>query len=209
MSIALFRGIVAEDKVQEVADNLAQTIIENNSKMDVGLIGAKAILNVLSQNGYADLAFKIASSDEYPSWGYWIADGGTTLYETWEINAERDLSLNHIGFGEIGAWFYKALGGINVDETNPGFKNIKLQPHFPKGLDDIKVTHKGPYGNIVSAWKKEDNAVYYSAVVPPNSTAELLFDASVKQVTEKNQSEVLDLSLPIKLAAGKHEFVVK
>lgn len=208
MSMALFRGIVAEEKIQEVADNLAQTIIENNSKMDVGLLGAKAILNALSQNGYADLAFKLALSDQYPSWGYWIADGGTTLYEAWEINGERDLSLNHIGFGEIGAWFFKALGGINVDETKPGFKNIILQPHFAEGLDDIKITHKGPYGNIVSAWKKEDGKVNYTVVIPPNSTAELFLDTSVKQVKLKGKNDILDLSLPIKLESGKYEFVV-
>jgi alpha-L-rhamnosidase len=209
MSMALFRGIVSEEKMQAVADNLANSVIKNNSKLDVGLLGSKTILNALSQNGYADLAYKLTSSDEFPSWGYWIANGATTLYESWKISADNNASLNHIMFGEIGAWFYKALGGINIDETRPGFKNIILQPHFVDGLDDIKVTHKGPYGNIVSAWEKEGEAVNYAVVIPPNSTAELLFDDSVKQVTGKGQNEVLDLSLPIKLEAGKHEFIVK
>ena len=208
MSMALFRGIVPEEKIQLVADNLAKSIVGNNSKMDVGLLGSKTILNALSQNGYADLAYKLASSDEYPSWGYWISNGATTLYENWDLSAEADLSLNHIMFGEIDAWYYKALGGINIDENNPGFKNIILKPHFVEGLNDIKVSHEGPYGNIVSEWKKEGEVVNYSVIIPPNSKAELFLDASVKQVKLKGQTDVLDLSLPIKLESGEYKFAI-
>ena len=208
MSMALFRGIVAEEETQLVADNLAKSIVENNSKMDVGLLGSKCILNALSQNGYADLAYEITASKEFPSWGYWIANGATTLYENWDLSAESDVSLNHIMFGEIGAWYYKALGGINIDENQPGFKNTMLQPHFVKGLEDFKASHKGPFGTIISEWKRVGETLNYKVVVPPNSTAELVFDDSVKQVLRKDENEVLDLSMPIKLEAGAYEFVV-
>jgi alpha-L-rhamnosidase len=71
------------------------------------------------------------------------------------------------------------------------------------------VSHKGRFGNIVSAWKKEGETVNYTVVVPPNSAAELHFDASVKQVTRTGQNEALDLSMPVKLEAGKYEFIIK
>ncbi|MFQ3325376.1 MAG: alpha-L-rhamnosidase [Salibacteraceae bacterium] len=209
MSMALFRGIVAKEKIQLVADNLAKSIVENNSKMDVGLLGSKCILNALSQNGYADLAYEITASKEFPSWGYWIANGATTLYENWDLSAESDVSLNHIMFGEIGAWYYKALGGINIDEKQPGFKNTLLQPHFVKGLEDFKASHKGPFGTIISEWKRVGGTVNYKVVVPLNSIAELRFDDSVKQVTKKGKMDVLDLSMPVKLEAGVYEFVVE
>ena len=209
MSMALFRGIVAKEKIQLVADNLAKSIVENNSKMDVGLLGSKCILNVLSQNGYADLAYEITASKEFPSWGYWIANGATTLYENWDLSAESDLSLNHIMFGEIGAWYYKALGGINIDENQPGFKNTLLRPHFVKGLEDFRASHKARFGTIISEWKRVGKRVNYKVVVPPNSTAELVFDAAVKQVSRKDKKDVLDLSMPIKLEAGAYEFVVR
>lgn len=209
MSMALFSGIVAKEKIQLVADNLAKSIVTNNSKMDVGLLGSKCILNALSQNGYADLAYEITASKEFPSWGYWIANGATTLYENWDLSAESDVSLNHIMFGEIGAWYYKALGGVHIDEKQPGFKNTLLQPHFVKGLEDFKVSHKGPYGTLVSEWKRVGKTVVYTLVIPPNSTAELVFDATVKQVQMKGQNEVFDLSKSIKLEAGKYEFVVQ
>ena len=209
MSMALFRGVVPPKKIQAVADNLAKSIIENNSKMDVGLLGSKTILNALSQNGYADLAYKLASSDEYPSWGYWIANGATTLYENWDLSAENDLSMNHIMFGEIGAWYYKALGGINIDENNPGFKNIILTPHFVQGLNDIQATHRGSYGKIVSEWKKEGELINYKVVIPSNSTAELHFDKSLKQLKLKGQTDLLDLESPINLESGRYEFIIK
>ena len=208
MSMALFRSIVPKEKIQLVADNLAKSIVGNNSKMDVGLLGSKTILNALSQNGYADLAYKLASSDEYPSWGYWISNGATTLYENWDLSAEADLSLNHIMFGEIGAWYYKALGGINIDENNPGFKNIILKPHFVKGLNDIKVSHEGPFGEIVSEWEKDGEVVNYIVIIPPNSMAELHFDTSVKEVNKKGQKDIMDLDSPTKLKAGKYEFTI-
>jgi alpha-L-rhamnosidase len=209
MSMALFRGIVPEDKITLVADKLAQSIVENNSKLDVGLLGSKCILNALSQNGYADLAYQLAASKEFPSWGYWIANGATTLYENWDLSAESDLSLNHIMFGEIGAWFYKALGGINIDIEKPGFKNTLLQPHFVAGLQDFKASHKSPFGTLTSEWKRVGETVLYTVVVPPNSSAALRFDDAVKQVSRQGQNEVIDLSLPIELEAGTYEFVVE
>ncbi|MCP4310591.1 MAG: alpha-rhamnosidase, partial [Bacteroidetes bacterium] len=208
MSMALFRGVVPEGNIPQVAANLAQSIVENDSKLDVGLLGSKTILNALSQNGYADLAYTLVSSEEYPSWGYWVANGATTLYEAWGLATDGDFSLNHIMFGEIGAWYYKALGGINIDESRPGFKNIILKPHFVAGLKDIKVTHKGPYGDIVTEWKREGKEVSYTVVIPPNSTAELHPDASVKQVRLKGQDEVLDFNTAIILDAGKYEFTI-
>ena len=78
--------------------------------LDVGVLGAKAILNALSENGEAETAYKVAAQDTYPSWGCWIANGATTLLENWDLNATRDISDNHMMFGEIGGWFYKRLG---------------------------------------------------------------------------------------------------
>lgn len=209
MSMALFWGIVPLKNKQAVADNLVKSIVDNDTKLDVGLLGSKTILNALSQNGYADLAFKLVSSVEYPSWGYWIANGATTLYESWDISSEENLSLNHIMFGEIGAWYYKALGGINIDENKPGFKNIILRPHFVKGLNDIRVSHKGRYGTIISNWNKEADVVNYCVVIPPNSTAKLYFDSSVKQTILNGETHIQDSRLPVALDAGEYRFQIK
>ncbi|MEN8155765.1 MAG: family 78 glycoside hydrolase catalytic domain [Bacteroidota bacterium] len=206
LSMALFWGIVSEKDKQRVADNLAEAVYNSGEKIDVGLFGSKSLLHALSENGYADLAYKLASATEFPSWGYWIANGATTLYEHWDLSHVDEMSLNHIMFGEISAWYYNTLGGINIDERNPGFKNIKLEPHFVDGLNDIMVSHQGPYGEIVSQWEKEGKQVKYSVVIPPNSTAELSFDSNVEKV-QKIDGKVVNSFNP-ELRSGKHEFIL-
>ncbi|WP_431217702.1 alpha-L-rhamnosidase C-terminal domain-containing protein [Puia sp. P3] len=81
--------------------------------------------------------------------------------------------MNHIMFGEIGAWLFKGLGGILPDAGDPGFRHILLRPHFAKGLEELRASHDCPYGEIVSSWKTVGGKIVYTAVVPPGATAEL------------------------------------
>ena len=171
MSAPLYWGLVPDHFKAKVAANLAKRVAADNFHLDVGLLGQKAILNALSENGYADVAYKIAAQTTYPSWGWWIVNGATTLYENWNIDSKADISLNHIMFGEISAWLYKGLGGIKPDSLSAGFKHIILKPHFAEGLDHFEAKHKSPFGWIVSSWKKVGRKVLYEVIVPPNSTA--------------------------------------
>ncbi|HEX2970548.1 MAG TPA: glycoside hydrolase family 78 protein [Bacteroidales bacterium] len=214
--VPLYWGIVPDEMRQIVADNLAKSIMNNGGKMDVGLLGTKAILNALSENGYEDLAFELASRDKFPSWGWWIVNGATTLYENWPIDSKSDISMNHIMFGEIGAWMYKALGGMFPDEADPGFKNVILRPRFVKGLNHFEAEHEGPYGKIVSSWRKEDGHIVYDIIIPANSTATLLLKASgiveggkklssnkhIKTEKDKDGTFVLNLQ------SGKYSFSI-
>jgi len=173
LSVPLQWGLVPDDMKATVAANLAKRVAADSNRIDVGLLGTKAILNALSENGYADLAYKLATRESFPSWGWWMVNGATTLYENWAIDSKSDISLNHIMFGEIGAWFYKALGGIKPDPAQPGFKNILLEPHFAAGLDQFEATHRSPYGLIVSKWKRAGKKVVYTVSLPANTTATL------------------------------------
>ncbi|HEX2919904.1 MAG TPA: family 78 glycoside hydrolase catalytic domain [Bacteroidales bacterium] len=185
LSIPLYWGVVPANARQKVADNLAKDILNNKKKMDVDMYGSKAILNVLSNFGYADLAYDLAVSDKYPSWGWWIANGATALYENWEIGYRTDRSMNTIMYGEISAWMYKALGGILPDEGNAGFKNIILKPHFVTGLDYFEAIHTSPYGKIVSSWRRAGDKIIYDVSVPAGSTATLTLNAS--EILEGNR----------------------
>ena len=176
LSVPLQWGLVPENLKSKVAGNLADSVAANNNHIDVGLLGTKAILNALSENGHADLAYKLAVQDTFPSWGWWIVNGATTLYENWSINPESDISLNHIMFGEIGAWMYKALGGIFPDEEQPGFKNVILKPKFVIGLEEFEVKYDGPFGKIISSWKREGVRISYYVSIPANSTATFYAD---------------------------------
>jgi alpha-L-rhamnosidase len=182
LSTPLQWGIVPTDMRAAVASNLARRVEADNSHLDVGLLGSKAILNALSENGYADLAYALAAQETYPSWGFWMVhDQATTLYETWSaIGTGKEASLNHIMFGEIGAWFYKALGGIHPDPAQPGFKNILLKPNFVTGLTHASVTFESPYGTIESKWERKKKNVIYRVTVPANATADFYLPAGYR-----------------------------
>ena len=196
LSISLAHGLVPEQYRLAVADNLAKAVQANGGKLDVGLLGTKAILNALSENGHAATAWQLASTDQYPSWGYWISHGATSLYENWPIDAASDISMNHIMFGEIGAWMYKGLAGIFPDEQSPGFERILLRPHFVKGLAAFEASHDGPRGRIYSGWKTVKGKLVYKAVVPPNSSAFLQLEVPVNGKKE------------FELGPGEHRFTL-
>lgn len=181
LSAALYWGIVPNDLKAKVAENLYKKIVDNDFHLDVGLLGTKTILNALSENGYAEAAYKIAVQETYPSWGYWIKNGATTLHENWKIDAIKDASLNHIMFGEVGAWLYKGLGGIFPDENNPGFKHVILKPNFVGGLEEFEAKYKSPQGWIFSKWKVSGNKVKYNIIIPSNSTATLYLPDNIGQ----------------------------
>ncbi|WP_167619322.1 alpha-L-rhamnosidase [Maribellus sediminis] len=180
LSTPLYWGLVPEQEKERVAANLAKRVEADNFHLDVGLLGQKAILNALSENGYAEEAYKVAAQETYPSWGWWMVNGATTLLENWDIDAQNDISMNHIMFGEIGAWLYKGLGGIYPDQNKPGFKNVQLKPSFISTLDGVEVSHQSPFGEIKSAWKHERKSVLYSVTIPANSTADFYIPAGYK-----------------------------
>ena len=216
-SAALKWGIVPEDMIAKVAVNLAKRVEADSAHIDVGLLGTKTILNALSENGYANLAYKVASQETFPSWGWWIVNGATTFYENWPLDAASDISMNHIMFGEVNAWLFKALGGIFPDEEQPGFKNIILKPNFVEGLEQFEVSHNGPCGKIVSGWEKSGGAVEYRVVIPAGSTATLYL--SVDEITENQKPLVQnagisvtgksETELELKLQSGAYLFQVR
>ena len=208
LSVALYWGLVPNSLKAGVAANLAKRVEADSIRLDVGLLGTKAILNALSENGYADLAYQLAARESYPSWGWWIANGATTLYENWPIDAASDISMNHIMFGEIGAWMYKSPGGIKPDAASPGFKNVLLKPNFVKGLDHFEATHRGPYGLISSAWKRTATGIIYTVTIPPNSTGTVYLPVQKNQQFFKDGKQLINLTETYRavLPAGSYQF---
>jgi len=149
-------------------------------------------------------------------------NGATTLYENWPIDAKSDISRNHIMFGEIGAWLFKGPGGIKPDETKPGFKNVILQPNFVNDLGFFEATHIGPFGKIISSWKKSRERIEYDVTIPANSTGTLILRLPSKTNLFENGSIVPGHSaLPANpgstgftetsylVKAGTHHFEIK
>ena len=165
------RLIMEEDK-KKVAARLHELVEKDDYHLDVGLLGSKALLSAMSDNGYAETAYKVASQDTYPSWGYWIKQGATTLHENWRTDVVIDNSYNHIMFGEIGAWLYKGLGGIQIDEKHPGFKHILLKPFFPADMNELTIRYNTPYGWLNINWvRQSSDCIRYTIDIPAGTSA--------------------------------------
>lgn len=154
-SVPLYWDVVPEEYRSLAADYLAEVVRDNDFKLDIGVLGATTLMHALSENGHAEAALRIALQKEFPSWGYWIMNGATTLHENWDPLASRDNSYNHMMFGAVGGWLFSGLAGIEMDTEAPGFAKFKLQPKINTSIDDIDVQFDSVHGPIRSSWKKE------------------------------------------------------
>lgn len=177
-SFALFLGIVPQDKVQRVVASLVKAVQNNGDHLSTGNLCTKYVLEALTRYGYGDLAFKIATQGTYPSWGYMLANGATTLWERWEnLTGPGMNSHNHPMMGSVSSWFHKYLGGINPDPDLPGFKRIVIRPYLLGDLKWVRAEYKSHYGAIRSFWSKENETLSLKLTVPVNTTARVYIPA--------------------------------
>ncbi len=168
-------GLVPEADREAVVRNLVQDItVKQQGHTSVGLIGMQWQMQVLTDIGHPEVAFQIAAQTTRPSWGYMISKGATTSWERWDTDTQ-DGGMNgesqKILSGNLEAWCYQTLGGINYDPQKPGFKHIVLRPRPVGDLTFVNASHKCLYGVIQSRWRIENNAFVWSFSVPPNTTA--------------------------------------
>jgi alpha-L-rhamnosidase len=170
LSCALYQGLTQPKDRAAVLSNLVANVEARDNHIDTGILGAKYLLTALTDNGRADVAWKIATQRTAPSWGAWISQGATTLWEQWNGGDSR----NHIMYGDILAWFYKTLAGINPDPDAPGFKHFILRPHILGDLTRVRAYHDCPFGRIEANWRLEGGRLLFDATIPPNTTATVI-----------------------------------
>ncbi len=184
-SCALYQGLVEDGNKPAVFAALLAEIERQDYHMDVGILGAKYVLNTLADQGRADVAYRMLQKRTMPSYGYWIDKGATTMWERWTDKDNNDDSRDHVMFGDVSAWFYKYLAGIQID--SPGFKTFKLEPHVVGDLTAAHATHDTVYGEIVSDWKIENGEFRWQVTVPANTAATLKMPFAAMGLTEAGQ----------------------
>lgn len=167
LACALYQGLAAPADAGRVLDSLVSVIGRNNHHLDFGLLGSKYVLNSLSEHGRADIAYMIASQKTLPSWGWWIEQGATTLWEQWNGTESR----NHTFFGDVNAWMIKYLAGIRPDPKVPGFKRIIIAPNPVGDLTSVTAHYDSVRGRIGSAWTLKEGVFELRVTVPGNCVA--------------------------------------
>ena len=179
-------GIVPDSLREEVAKNVVTNIITlNNGHVPCGVIGISWLLRGLSDNGFSDVAYLIATNKSYPSWGYMVENGATTIWELWNGDKASPAmnSGNHVMLlGDLLTWCFERLGGIAPGSD--GFEKIVMRPEF--GIQDcswVNASHDTPYGRVSSRWRKTLQRLEWDVEIPCNTTAELYMpDGRVERV---------------------------
>jgi alpha-L-rhamnosidase len=175
-ALPLFLDLVPEKERGGVMGKLYNNIVyEHNTHVTTGFIGVKYLLPVLTRHGHSDLAYELATQTTYPSWGYMIAEGATTLWELWQSKIGPSMnSHNHIMMGSLGAWFYRALGGINLGPDGEGYRHIVVEPNMVEDLDWASASIETVRGQVSCSWNKKAGAVSMEVVIPSNSDAKIV-----------------------------------
>ncbi len=173
--LPLWFGMVPKGLEDKVLESIVdKTENECSGHVSTGVVGIQQLMRCLTEYGRGDLAFKIASNDTYPSWGYMYRNGATTIWELWNGNT-ADPSMNsgnHVMLlGDLILWEYEYLGGIRALE--PGYSKIQLKPYPIEGLDFVNCAYESVSGRIESNWKCEGNRFEWDFVIPANTTAEV------------------------------------
>ena len=166
-------GMVPEGAEEAVfAHIIDKTEGEFASHVSVGVVGIQQLMRTLTRFGRADLAFRLASETSYPSWGYMVSQGATTIWELWNGNTADPAmnSGNHVMIlGDLLLWDFGCLGGIRPVE--PGFRSFELRPVVPEGLDWVNCRYDSVYGRIESRWKRAGDSFEWTFTIPANTRA--------------------------------------
>lgn len=181
--LALWMGLVSSERLPRVVENLVHDVVDLHDRhLTTGNICTKYLLEALAAHGHADVALDLATQVTYPSWGYMLENGATTLWERWELSTGHGMnSHNHPMMGSIGSWLYKVLAGINVAPDTAGFDRFQIRPIFVAGLDHVAAEHTSVRGTVRSAWRREGGRVVLTVEIPVNSEAEATIPASPGQ----------------------------
>ncbi|MDP2982998.1 MAG: family 78 glycoside hydrolase catalytic domain [Candidatus Latescibacter sp.] len=162
--LALYMDLLPEELRVKAAQYLVEDIRSKGWHLSTGFIGVRHLAPVLTRMGYPDVAYRLLNNDTFPSWGYSIKQGATTIWERWDGWTEDKgfqdpgmNSFNHYSLGSVGEWLYSSVAGIDLDPEKPGFKHIIIRPVPGGGLTYARARYQSIHGLIQSSWTKSLN----------------------------------------------------
>jgi alpha-L-rhamnosidase len=214
--------LVPENLKEKVFQNMVHEVeVTKNGHISTGVIGTQFLMRTLTNFGRGDLAYKLASNKTYPSWGFMVENGATTIWELWNGNtADPSMnSQNHVMLlGDLLIWYYENMAGIKSNPETPGFKEIIMKPDFEAGLTYVNASYESVYGVIKSDWKKSKNNLQWNITIPANSSAVVYLPTSNvsgvtlngKKIDKTSENyKIEDSKLILTLPSGSYVLNVK
>jgi alpha-L-rhamnosidase len=180
--LALHMNLVPEKLRPAVAQKLADKIEANHGLLGTGFLGTPYLLEELTKTGHADLAYKLLLNTAYPSWGYLVEHGATTMWERWNGDQMKNdpsmNSYNHYAYGAVADWLYRFAAGVDATSLDAGFHTVMLHPVFDARLGSVAFDYDSPYGPIHSDWKITGSTVVWHLTLPANTRGLLTLTAA-------------------------------
>ena len=160
------------------ADRLVALLKAKGWHLSTGFLGTPRLLPALTAAGRTDVAHRLLRQRTFPSWGYQIDKGATTMWERWDSikpdGSFQDVgmnSFNHYAYGSVGSWMYENIAGLAPGE--PGFRESVVRPRPGGGVRRAGGRHLTPYGTLAAQWSLEgaDDRFTLDVTVPVNTTA--------------------------------------
>jgi len=203
------------------AQKLVDRLAANQWRLGTGFLGTPYLLGALTDTGHADVAYRLLLNTEYPSWGYLVEHGATTMWERWNGDQKRDdptmNSYNHYAYGAVGDWIYRYAAGVDATEDDPGLHTVRLHPNFDPRLGSVDFTYESNYGTVHSAWTVAGKKATWKVTIPANAKGRLELTADEVKAYRLEGKPVRDSSRvrasgsatgKFELPAGSYEFVV-
>lgn len=158
-AMALFYGIFEPEERPAAAQRLLAQIAEHDGHIDFGVLGARVLFHALTDLGESDLAFTLITRRDFPSYGYMIDNGATSIWEKFQQLPADHGSSNHHFFGDISNWFIRCIAGICVNDALTSPDHIDLRPHFISGLSFAKAEYISPAGKLSVKWERREGGI--------------------------------------------------
>jgi len=213
-AVSVYMGLADPKLKDKVIANLVQDIRNHHNGVTAGDIGFRYVLRVLDDAGRSDVIFDMNNRSDVPGYGYQLAQGATSLTESWQGN--RESSNNHFMLGHLMEWFFSGLGGIRPADGVSAFKKIIIRPEIVGDVTHTKTSFVSPYGLIENEWTKTGSKFVMTTTIPVNTTATVYLPAGKKSLVKENGKtltpadnlEFKNGKMLVKVGSGSYRFVV-
>ena len=202
-ALALFVSLIPEAQRGAAGGRLAEKIRTNDVRMATGFLGTRPLLPVLSSVGQHDLAARLFQSRRFPSWGFEVENGATTIWERWDSFTRQDgfgkhnaamNSFAHYSFGAVCEWMFQTVAGLDTD--GPGYRQVVIRPTLATlgsnpehpSLDWVRAQTASHYGPMAVEWRRAGARFDLSVTLPANTSGTVYVPATrAETVTESGQ----------------------
>ncbi|WP_368497613.1 family 78 glycoside hydrolase catalytic domain [Herbiconiux sp. A18JL235] len=175
--LALAFDLLPEPLRQGVADSVAADVRARGDHLSTGALATKHLLPQLTRFGHADAALAVARQTTFPSWGFWVAQGATSLWEHWKPESR---SRGHYFLGTVDDWLFAEVAGLSP--LAPGWRRALIAPRVLE-VGGASASVETPYGTLAVRWAVgDDGHVELDATVPEGVTATLCLPGTEREL---------------------------